>query len=88
MEFTITRLVKVDGEQALKAFCDVAVSELVLIKGVRVVEGRQGLFVSLPRQQHKTGRWYHSVVPITTDAKADLSRVVLDAYQARTTSPG
>lgn len=78
--FRVTRVVQVGGARALKAFCDVAVGHLVVIRGVRVVEGRQGLFVSLPRQQSQAGRWHHSVVPLTKEAQAHLSRTVLDSY--------
>ena len=79
--FRVTRVVKVGGARALKAFCDVAVGHLVVIRGVRGVECRQGLFGSLPRQQSQAGRWHHSVVPLTQDAQVHLSRTVLDSYR-------
>jgi len=81
MDVAITRFVRHDGGGALKAFCDVLVGEHLLIKGIRVVEGRLGPFVSMPRQQNKDGRWFDSVVPMTKGMKAELSRVVLDAYR-------
>ena len=48
MDFTVTRFVKFSGQGSLKAFCDIAVGDLFLIKGVRVVEGRTGPFISMP----------------------------------------
>jgi stage V sporulation protein G len=80
MELTITRFVRADGEGALRAFCDISIGGLVLVKGIRVVEGREGLFISMPRQQNKLGKWYDSVVPLCPDLRDRMTRVVLDAY--------
>ena len=78
---TITRFVLFDGEGSLRAFCDVAVEDLVLIKGVRIIEGRSGLFVSMPRQQSKDGTWYDSVVPLSKEMRMEISRVVLETFE-------
>lgn len=83
MACAITRFVRFENEGSLKAFCDVAIDRRLLIKGIRVVEGRNGPFVSMPRQQGRSGKWYDSVVPLTRDMKAELSRVVLQAFQSR-----
>lgn len=83
MEFAITRLVPCEDGRSLKAYCDVVVGELFLIKGIRVIEGRGGLFVSMPRQQSQNGKWYDSVVLLPKEARAELSRAVLEAFRER-----
>ncbi len=80
-EFSIVRIVKHSQGTALQAFCDVAVGEHVLIRGVRVVCGERGPFVSMPRQQGKNGKWYESVVILSPEDRARLSRTVLDALK-------
>ncbi len=82
--FAVKRLVRFDGDGALKAYCDLSIGSLLLIKGVRVVEGKHGLFVSMPRQQGKDSKWYDSVVALSKAVKQDLDRVVLAAYQQET----
>ena len=81
MSFGVKRLVKFDGEGSLKAYCDLAIGDLLVIKGLRVVEGKQGLFVSMPRQQGKDQKWYDSVVALTKDVKRAVDQVVMAAYQ-------
>ena len=81
MELSVKRLVKFDGEGSLKAYCDLAIGEQFLVKGLRVVQGKNGLFVSMPREQGKDQKWYDSVVLLTDKAKTDVTHVVLDAYQ-------
>ena len=83
--FEVKRVIRLDGDGTVKAFCDVAVGSFV-IKGVRVVEGRKGLFVSMPREQGKNGQWYDMVTPLTKEAKAELSEAVMEAFNSGMTS--
>ena len=77
---TVERLVEFDGEGSLKAFCDLAIGKAFLVKGLRVVNGKNGLFVSMPRQKGKDSKWYDNVVALTKEAKQEVGRVVLEAY--------
>lgn len=78
----VKRINKLDGTGTLKAFCDVAVAESFLIKGIRVVEGKKGLFVSMPQEQGKDGNWYDTVIPLTKEARQQISELVLKTYQS------
>ena len=88
LEFDVKRIVTFDGEGALKAYCDLAISEAVLIKGLRVVSGKHGLFVSMPRQQGRDKKWYDSVVLLKDEAKDEISRAVMDAYAREISANG
>ena len=81
-DLSITRFVKYENEGALKAFCDVIFDSHILIKGIRVIEGRQGPFVSMPRQRNRAGKWYDSVVPLSPDTRRKLTKTVLEAYRS------
>ena len=81
MTLQIERMITFDGKGTLKAFCDLSIDGTFLIRGVRVVEGKQGLFVSMPRQQGKDSKWYDIVRAMTREAKEEMTRVVLAAYQ-------
>ena len=79
-QLSVKRLVKFDGEGSLKAYCDLAIGDLFLIKGLRVVDGKNGLFVSMPRQQSKGGKWFDSVQTLTKETKMEVERLVLAVY--------
>lgn len=82
MEITVDRINRFDGEGSARAFCDLQINGALLIKGVRVVEGKRGLFVGMPRQQSKDGKWYSLVRPLTEEAKARIQEAVLAAYES------
>ena len=86
VELSVKRLLKFNGAGSVKAYCDLVIHDQFLIKGVRVVSGKNGLFVSMPRQQGKDNKWYDSVVALTKEAKTQLGRIVLEAYQQETGS--
>ena len=76
----VSRIYKVDGDSKLKAFVDVSLGGIV-VKGLRIVDGNNGLFVSMPRHQGKDGKWYSTVYPTTKEIQKQLSDLVLAAYQ-------
>lgn len=79
-EISVSRIYKLDTDSKLKAFADVSFSGIV-IKGLSVVDGVKGLFVSMPRHQGKDGKWYDTVYPETKELKQQLSEIVLEAYK-------
>lgn len=82
VELAVKRINKLDGTGTLKAFCDLAVAESFLITGIRVIAGKKGLFVSMPREQGKDGNWYDTVVPLSKETRQQISDLVLGAYQS------
>ena len=82
LELAVKRVSRLNGNGATKAFCDVAIAGALLIKGLKVVDGKNGLFVSMPSERGKNGQWYDTVVPLSQDVKEQLGRVVLEAYEA------
>ncbi|MFH1492508.1 MAG: SpoVG family protein [Candidatus Omnitrophota bacterium] len=76
----VVRLHRLDGESKTKAFADVSIGEFV-IKGLKVVDGKNGLFLSMPREKSKDGKWYDTVFPVTQEARKCLTDLVLEAYQ-------
>jgi stage V sporulation protein G len=77
----VVRMFKLDGDSKVKAFADIAVGEYV-VKGVKVIQGRKGLFLSMPQDKSKDGKWYNTFYPTTTEARMSLSELVLAAYEA------
>jgi stage V sporulation protein G len=80
LKLAVTRIHKLDGEGATKAFCDISILDSIVINGLRVIQGKNGLFVSLPREEGKDGKWYSTVIPLRREVKDDIEKLVLEAY--------
>ena len=81
IEIRVERIHRLDGEGPLKGFADISIAGTFLIKGLRIVSGKEGLFVSMPRKQGKDGSWYNTVYLLNKALKEKLADIVLSAYE-------
>lgn len=77
----VLRLRRLSGDSSLKAFVDVSFAGVFIVKGLKVVEGKNGLFVSMPREKGKDGKWYDTAHPLTREFRDLLNEIVLEAYE-------
>ncbi|MFC1623932.1 septation protein SpoVG family protein [Candidatus Omnitrophota bacterium] len=77
----VLKLRRLTGDSSLKAFVDLSFAGVFIVRGLKVVEGKNGLFVGMPREKGKDGRWYNTAYPITKEFKELLNEIVLEAYE-------
>jgi stage V sporulation protein G len=70
-----------DEEKSLRAFVDIEINDSLLVKGLQIMQGKNGLFVSMPRQKGKDNKWYEVVRMLTPEVRTQISSIVLSAYQ-------
>ena len=80
LEFKIQRIHRLLGNERIKAFVDLNISDVLVIKGLKVVQSKQVLFVSMPQEQGKDKRWYESIRCLSQDVRFELNKKILDAY--------
>lgn len=81
IELEVVRLFRFEGDSKVKAFVDIAVGDFI-VRGLRLVQGQKGLFVAMPQEKSKDGKWYNSFYPKTKEARNSLQEIVLSAYEA------
>lgn len=81
LEIQVQRMYRFETDRPLKAFADIVVNDVLLIKGVRVMDGKEGLFVSMPREQSKDQKWYDTIRCLTQEIRNQITDEVLAAYQ-------
>jgi stage V sporulation protein G len=80
IEIKVLKVHKIDGDNRIKAFVDISINDALLIKALRVVKGKEGLFVSMPTEQGKNEKWYERVRCLNKDIREEISNAVLAAY--------
>jgi DNA-binding cell septation regulator SpoVG len=81
MKFVVEKCYRLPDAGSLKAFVDVCVDDCLVIKGVRVLKGKKGHFVSMPQEQGKDNKWFDVVVCKSASVYEDFSAAVLEHYQ-------
>ena len=70
---------KSDGSGKTAAFFDIQTNDGITIKGFRLVNGSNGLFMSAPDQKGKDGKYYENVI-LPKEMKSELEKIALDEY--------
>ena len=63
----------------LRAFFDLKTSDGFVIKGFKIVEGINGLFVGMPSVQNKEGEYYDSIFA-DKDLRDELEKLAIREY--------
>lgn len=81
----ISPIKQIEGLTHTKALAEVVFNDQLLIRGIRVLEGENGLYISYPYPFHPTkgedGQPRSSVFPITKVLRDHVEAVVLEKYQ-------
>ena len=71
----------------VKAIASVSLDGMFVVKNLKIMDGRKGLFVSMPQETYsgKDGQKKYSNLffALTNSAKLELQETVLQAYQQR-----
>jgi len=83
IEIKVLKVHRIDGENRIKAFVDISINDALLIKSLRIVQGKNGLFVSMPTEQGKNEKWYERVRCLNKDIREEIANTVLAAYSIK-----
>ena len=80
MEITEVRIT-LRNEDKLKAFANVTFDEEFVIRGLKVINGTNGYFVSMPSRKRSDGTHQDIAHPINNRMRQKLESAVLAAYE-------
>ena len=70
------------SQSSLRAYADVVLDDLVMIKGFRVLASKSGgLFIGVPSKMGKDGKYYDQVEFKTEEFQSLLRNRILEAYK-------
>ena len=73
------------SQRSLKAYADVILDDLLVIKGFKILVGKSGgLFIGMPSKKGKDGKYYDQIEFKVNDFQAELRTRILEAYKVFT----
>lgn len=75
-----------NGNSKTKAFIEFTLDNTLVIKGMTLVEGKNGLFLSFPSSKGKDGRYYDSVYSLDKEFTEQLQKACVKKYEESTKS--
>ncbi|MDR2210349.1 MAG: septation regulator SpoVG [Spirochaetaceae bacterium] len=82
MEITDIRVRKVAGEGKLKAYVTVTFDNCFVVHNVKIIEGKNGVFIAMPSRKTRTGEYKDVAHPIHPDFRAALQEKILEKYDS------
>ena len=80
MNITDVRLIKVDGQNRLKAIAAITIDDCFVVHELRVIEGDNGLFVAMPSRKRSSGEYKDIAHPINQDTRKMIENKVIEVY--------
>ncbi len=68
-------------EEKLKAFVNITFDDVFVVRGLKVIEGGQGLFVCMPSRKLPDGTFKDIAHPISNDFRNDIEAQILAVYR-------
>ena len=79
MEITEVRIFPVH-EDKLKAYVTITLDRCFVVRGLKVINGTDGLFVAMPAKRRKDGTFKDIAHPLNTETRERMERVILSEY--------
>ncbi len=80
MDITEVR-VALKNEPKLKAFASITLDDCFVIRGLKIISGSEGFFVSMPSRRRKNGTFQDLAHPINNEMRKKIEDSVLDAFE-------
>jgi stage V sporulation protein G len=68
-------------EPKLKAFVSVVFDRCFMVNDIKIIRGREGLFVSMPSRRKKNGEFKDVAHPLNNETRSWMEESILTAYR-------
>ena len=80
MEITEIR-VTLRSEDRLKGFANVTFDDAFVVRGLKMIQGNNGYFVSMPSRKRPDGSYQDIAHPVTKEMRQLIEQRILEAYE-------
>jgi stage V sporulation protein G len=81
MDITELKIFPSKREQSpIKAFCHATFNNTLVISGIKIMEGKKGVYVAFPFSRGSDGKSYPVVLPVNKEARRAISNRILATW--------
>ena len=82
MKISDIRIRLVEKEDSkLKAVASITIDDCFVVHDIKVIEGKEGYFISMPSKKTPDGEYKDIVHPINTETRETLSAQIIEAFK-------
>jgi len=68
-------------ENKLRAYVNITIDKVFMVRGLKVILGTEGLFVAFPNKKGKNGMFRDVAHPLNSETRREIEDMVLKAYE-------
>ncbi|MCP4482812.1 MAG: septation regulator SpoVG [bacterium] len=87
MEITEVRIF-LKNEDRLKAYASITFDDAFVVRNLKVIYGKKGMFVSMPNRKTKDGEYKDVAHPVNNGMRDVIEKKVLDEYERKLKEEG
>lgn len=81
MEVTKVTFYPYNKKGNLRGFASVEFDEELVVTGIKLLEGSNGLFVGMPAQADSEGEYHDIAFPVTKELRKEITEAVIESYE-------
>lgn len=81
MQITDVRIRKISTDSKMKAIVSVTFDGEFVVHDIKVIEGKNGLFIAMPSRKTPNGEFKDITHPINTDTRQKIQDSILSEYE-------
>ena len=85
MEITQVRVFPVE-EDKLKAFVSIIIDDCFVVSDIKIIQGNNGLFISMPSKKRKNGTFRDIAHPLNNQTRQRLEEQIIGEYRDMVTN--
>jgi stage V sporulation protein G len=83
MEITDIKVSNFKKEGKVRAYLSVVFDNAFVVNGIRLMEGKNGLFVAMPHIKNRKGEFKDIAHPISKDMRMKLTEILIQEYKKK-----
>jgi stage V sporulation protein G len=82
LKITDIRIRLITNEDSkLKAVASITIEDCFVVHDIKVLEGNQGYFISMPNRKNPDGNYRDVAHPINTPTREEINKLILAKYE-------
>jgi stage V sporulation protein G len=80
VNITEVRAKRIDGDNRLVGIAAITIDNCFVVHELRIIEGKNGLFVAMPSRKMPNGDYKDVAHPINSETRAMIEKIVLETF--------
>ena len=80
MKITSINVHKKNDESRMKGIASVILDDCFVIRDIRIIEGKEGLFIAMPSRKNADGEYHDIAHPINAETRKMFEEAILGEY--------